>query len=212
VGGVSEQINKRVDELVKAGNTQAEATNKALDEISKVTGKSIEDLRAQVGSVKDQIDTRIDEYIAIGFDREEAQNAAIKKYADDNNVAIKTVKDALEEEIKTTRTDITGEINTRFTDMALAELLRGATPSAGAGGGGGASTPVQQPQGAPGMYSVGTEKAGLADIGSQYDLNATLLDNIMRILSGEDDNAGYYGGGSVNGYNATDELIKLLRG
>jgi hypothetical protein len=198
-----------------------EKTQTGQDALAELIGKTgddlragIDDLRTQVGSVKDQIDTRMDEYIAIGFDREEAQNAAIKKYADDNNVAIKTVKDALEEEIKTTRTDITGEINTRFTDMALAELLRGATPSAGAGGGGGggASTPVQQPQGAPGMYSVGTEKAGLADIGSQYDLNATLLDNIMRILSGEDDNAGYYGGGSVNGYNATDELIKLLRG
>jgi hypothetical protein len=65
------------------------------------------------------------------------------------------------------------------------------------------------------MYSVGTEKAGVADIGSQYDLNASLLENIMRILSESDagaEDTELYGGGSVNGYNATDELIKLLRG
>jgi hypothetical protein len=65
------------------------------------------------------------------------------------------------------------------------------------------------------MYSVGTEQAGVADIGTQYDLNATLLDNIMRILAEGDagtEETELYGGGSVNGYNATDELIKLLRG
>jgi hypothetical protein len=65
------------------------------------------------------------------------------------------------------------------------------------------------------MYSVSTEKAGVADIGTQYDLNASLLENIMRILSESDAGAEeteLYGGGSVNEYNATDELIKLLRG
>jgi hypothetical protein len=37
----------------------------------------------------------------------------------------------------------------------------------------------------------------------------------MRILSESDAGAEeteLYGGGSVNGYNATDEIIKLLRG
>lgn len=65
------------------------------------------------------------------------------------------------------------------------------------------------------MYSVGTEQAGVADIGTPYDLNASLLENIMRILSESEAGAEgteLYGGGSVNGYNATDELIKLLRG
>jgi hypothetical protein len=76
-------------------------------------------------------------------------------------------------------------------------------------------TLIRQPQTAQGMYSVGTEQAGVADIGTQYDLNASLLENIMRILSESDAGAEeteLYGGGSVNGYNATDELIKLLRG
>jgi hypothetical protein len=75
--------------------------------------------------------------------------------------------------------------------------------------------PIRQPQTAQGMYSVGTEKAGVADIGTPYDLNATLLDNIMRILAEGDagtEETELYGGGSVNGYNATDEIIKLLRG
>jgi hypothetical protein len=65
------------------------------------------------------------------------------------------------------------------------------------------------------MYSVGTEQAGLADIGTPYDLNASLIDNIMRILAEGDadtEETELYGGGSVNRYNATDELIKLLRG
>jgi hypothetical protein len=77
------------------------------------------------------------------------------------------------------------------------------------------NTPIQQPQSTQNMYSVGTEKAGVADIGTPYDLNASLLDNIMRILAEKEAGAEeteLYGGGSVNGYNATDELIKLLRG
>ena len=77
------------------------------------------------------------------------------------------------------------------------------------------TTPIRQPQTAQGMYSVGTEQAGVADIGIPYDLNASLLDNIMRILAEKEAGAEeteLYGGGSVNGYNATDELIKLLRG
>jgi hypothetical protein len=62
------------------------------------------------------------------------------------------------------------------------------------------------------MYSVETEQAGVADIGAPYDLDASLLDNIMRILSDEDRETKYYGGGSVNEYNATNEVIRLLRG
>jgi hypothetical protein len=76
-------------------------------------------------------------------------------------------------------------------------------------------TPIRQPQTAQGMYSVGTEQVGVADIGTQYDLNASLLENIMRILAEGEAGAEeteLYGGGSVNGYNATDEIIKLLRG
>jgi hypothetical protein len=77
------------------------------------------------------------------------------------------------------------------------------------------ATPIQQPQSTQDMYSVSTEQAGLADIGTPYDLNASLIDNIMRILAERDAGAEeteLYGGGSVNRYNATDELIKLLRG
>jgi hypothetical protein len=76
-------------------------------------------------------------------------------------------------------------------------------------------TPIRQPQYAQSVYSVGTEKAGVADIGTPYDLNASLLENIMRILAEGDagtEETELYGGGRVNGYNATDELIKLLRG
>jgi hypothetical protein len=62
------------------------------------------------------------------------------------------------------------------------------------------------------MYSVKTEQAGVADIGTPYDLNASLLDNIMRILSDEDRETKYYGGGSVNEYNDINEVIRLLRG
>jgi hypothetical protein len=85
----------------------------------------------------------------------------------------------------------------------------------GSGSPGSPATPIQQPQSTQDMYSVGTEQAGLADIGTPYDLNASLLDNIMRILAERDAGAEeteLYGGGSVNRYNATDELIKLLRG
>ena len=82
-------------------------------------------------------------------------------------------------------------------------------------GGSTTGAPIQQPQSTQDMYSVGTEQAGLADIGTPYDLNASLIDNIMRILAERDAGAEeteLYGGGSVNRYNATDELIKLLRG
>ena len=85
----------------------------------------------------------------------------------------------------------------------------------GSGSPGSPATPIQQPQSTQDMYSVGTEQAGLADIGTPYDLNASLIDNIMRILAERDAGAEeteLYGGGSVNRYNATDELIKLLRG
>jgi hypothetical protein len=85
----------------------------------------------------------------------------------------------------------------------------------GSGSPGSPATPIQQPQSTQDMYSVSTEQAGLADIGTPYDLNASLLDNIMRILAQKeagDEETELYGGGSVNRYNATDELIKLLRG
>jgi hypothetical protein len=61
----------------------------------------------------------------------------------------------------------------------------------------------------------GTEKAGLAEIDPQFDLNASLLENLMRILSGEDDKEAevpYYRGGKVAPYADIDEIIRLLRG
>jgi hypothetical protein len=60
-----------------------------------------------------------------------------------------------------------------------------------------------------------TEKAGLAEIDPQFDLNAGLLDNLMRILSGEGDKPAevpYYTGGKVSPDSDIDEIIRLLRG
>jgi hypothetical protein len=65
------------------------------------------------------------------------------------------------------------------------------------------------------MRVEGTEKAGLAEIDPQFDLNASLLDNLLRILSSEDDNSAgvpYYRGGKVAPYADIDEIIRLLRG
>jgi hypothetical protein len=68
---------------------------------------------------------------------------------------------------------------------------------------------------AQGMRMEGTEKAGLAEIDSQFDLNASFIENLMRILSGEDDNAAgstYYTGGKISTSADIDEIIRLLRG
>jgi hypothetical protein len=65
------------------------------------------------------------------------------------------------------------------------------------------------------MRVEGTEKAGLAEIDPQFDLNASLLDNLLRILSSEDDNGTgvpYYRGGKVAPHANIDEIIRLLRG
>jgi hypothetical protein len=66
-----------------------------------------------------------------------------------------------------------------------------------------------------GMRGMSTEKAGVADIGTQYDLDASLLENIMRILEGKDDNTRrnpYYSGGQVTRSDDIDEIIRLIRG
>jgi hypothetical protein len=73
------------------------------------------------------------------------------------------------------------------------------------------TTPAPQ----QGMRMERTEKAGLAEIDPQFDLNASFIDNLMRILSGEDDNGAgvpYYRGGKVAPYADIDEIIRLLRG
>jgi hypothetical protein len=59
---------------------------------------------------------------------------------------------------------------------------------------------------------MATEKVGVADIGTPYDLRSSLLENMMRILSGESSDSEYSEGGSVGRYNTTDEIIELLRG
>jgi hypothetical protein len=73
------------------------------------------------------------------------------------------------------------------------------------------TTPAPQ----QGMRVEGTEKAGLAEIDPQFELSASLLDNLLRILSSEDDNGTgvpYYRGGKVAPYADIDEIIRLLRG
>lgn len=78
-------------------------------------------------------------------------------------------------------------------------------------------TPVTPVTPAPsqGMRMEATEKAGLADINSTFDLDATFMENLMRALSGKDDaksEAPYYSGGKVAPYAGVDEIIRLLRG
>jgi hypothetical protein len=61
------------------------------------------------------------------------------------------------------------------------------------------------------MRMEGTEKAGLAEIDPKFDLNASFIENLMRILSGEDDKAAgstYYTGGRVT---TTEDVAKLIR-
>jgi len=81
----------------------------------------------------------------------------------------------------------------------------------GGGGGGGAATPTPS----QGMRMESTEKAGLADINSTFDLNSTFMENLMRALSGKDDTeseGSYYSGGKVAPYAGVDEIIRFLRG
>jgi len=65
------------------------------------------------------------------------------------------------------------------------------------------------------MRMESTEKAGLADINSTFDLDSTFIENLMRALSGKDDTeseGSYYSGGKVAPYADIDEIIRLLRG
>ena len=83
--------------------------------------------------------------------------------------------------------------------------------SGGGGGGGGAATSAPS----QGMRMESTEKAGLADINSTFDLDSTFMENLMRALSGKDDTeseVSYYSGGKVAPYAGVDEIIRLLRG
>jgi hypothetical protein len=91
------------------------------------------------------------------------------------------------------------------------------TPSTVETGGGGATATPGVPTPAPsqGMRMESTEKAGLAEIDNQFDLDASLAENLMRILSGKSDNeqeSAYYGGGKVGPHANIDEIIRLLRG
>jgi polyhydroxyalkanoate synthesis regulator phasin len=55
VTGLGTQLNSRIDELVAQGDTQAKATNKALEEAATRTGQSIDELRGQLGDVSTDI-------------------------------------------------------------------------------------------------------------------------------------------------------------
>lgn len=79
------------------------------------------------------------------------------------------------------------------------------------------TTPVTPatPTPSQGMRMEATEKAGLADINSTFDLDSTFIENLMRALSGKDDTGSegsYYSGGKVAPYANIDEIIRLLRG
>ncbi len=79
------------------------------------------------------------------------------------------------------------------------------------------TTPVTPATPAPsqGMRMESTEKAGLADINSTFDLDSTFVENLMRALSGKDSTeseGSYYSGGKVAPYANIDEIIRLLRG
>ena len=73
------------------------------------------------------------------------------------------------------------------------------------------TTPAPQ----QGVRMERTKKAGLAEIDPEFELDSGLLDNLLRILSSEDDNSAgvpYYRGGKVAPYADIDEIIRLLRG
>jgi hypothetical protein len=75
--------------------------------------------------------------------------------------------------------------------------------------------PPVTPTSSQGMRMESTEKAGLADINSTFDLDSTFIENLMRALSGKDDTGSevsYYSGGKVAPYADIDEIIRLLRG
>ena len=79
------------------------------------------------------------------------------------------------------------------------------------------TTPVTPatPTPSQGMRMEATEKAGLADINSTFDLDSTFVENLMRALSGKDSTeseGSYYSGGKVAPYANIDEIIRLLRG
>jgi hypothetical protein len=77
------------------------------------------------------------------------------------------------------------------------------------------TTPPVTPTSSQGMRMESTEKAGLADINSTFDLDSTFMENLMRALSGKDDTGSevsYYSGGKVAPYAGVDEIIRLLRG
>ena len=116
----------------------------------------------------------------------------------------------------------TGDTSVVTGSLTPADLGEGttvkATPSiikTGGGGGGGGGGGVATPTPSQGMRMEATEKAGLADINSTFDLDSTFVENLMRALSGKDDTeseGSYYSGGKVAPYAGVDEIIRLLRG
>ena len=87
---------------------------------------------------------------------------------------------------------------------------RASTPPRSVGGSG-----MGTPQYGQGIRGVKTEQAGVADINNTFDLQSSLLDNIIRTLSREGDNrtsGSYYRGGEVSSSAELSELLRILRG
>ena len=228
-----EKILERIAELEQSGISRDEARDITLREYADANDLSFAELNEQLGLVGgqlgdlatqltaseekllgaiDQTQTDILEEVEalrlIGLDQNEALEAAIKNTAAETGQTIENVKATLDLGFTQRLNDVEEEIRQRVAESEKAAIAR----DVAAGGATQAGFQAIQNQLNRGVMSMATQKAGLADIGSPYDLRSSLLENMMRILSGESSDSEYSEGGSVGRYNTTDEIIELLRG
>ena len=228
-----EKILSRIAELEQSDISRDDARDIALQEYADANNLSFAEVNEQLGLVGgqlgdlatqltaseekmlgaiDQTQTDILEEVEalrlIGLDQNEALEAAIKNTAAETGQTIENVKATLDLGFTQRLNDVDEVIRQRLASSEEAAIAR----DVAAGGATQAGFQAIQNQLNQGVMSMATQKVGVADIGSPYDLRSSLLENMMRILSGESGESGYSEGGSVERYNTTDEIIELLRG
>lgn len=124
ISNVEANLTTKIDEYKNQGLTQAEATNKALEDMSAQLGTTKADLLSQLGATEANVVTKITatkqelldkvaEYRAQGM----AENAALQAAMTDLSGQFGTSKEQLLAQIGTTETALRGEITQQVTNL-----------------------------------------------------------------------------------------------